>query len=198
MRIIVSFCRKNSLWPARLLFFQRVQRNETSNRTHNTFFAPLHDSPRCRRLVVLALQVEKSVNVIADKFVRPRSMKLFGLLPRDGRADVNFRHLKDALGVFRQVKGKNVGGAFVVQKLSVQRGHAPSGDQVETAFPRKGGKLRPNKVFNDFAKKRKIHSAVSLRIAKSNFQTEERIGVSMFWVRKTACLISQFSIDILP
>lgn len=120
------------------------------------------------------------MNVIADKFVRPRSMKLFGLRPRDGRADVNFRHLKDALGVFRQVKGKNVGGAFVIQKLSIQRGHAPSGNQVETAFSRKGGKLRPNNVFDDFAKKRNINLAVSLRIAKSNFQAKFGVGVSMF------------------
>ena len=124
--------------------------------------------------------MKKSMNVVADKFVRPRSVELFGLLPRDGRADVNFRHLKDALWVFRQVKGKNVGGAFVVQKLSVQCGHAPSSNQAKAAFSRKGRKLRPNKVFDDFAKKRNINSAVSLRIAKSNFQTEECIEVSMF------------------
>ena len=122
--------------------------------------------------------------MVEDEFVGPRSMKRFGLLPRDGRADVNFRHLEDALGVFRQVKGENVGGAFVLQKLSVQRGHAPSGDQVETAFSRKGRKLRPNKVFDDFAQKRNINSAVSLRIAKSNFQAEEKIGVSMFWSKR--------------
>ena len=118
--------------------------------------------------------------MVANEFVGPRCVELFGLLPRDGRADVNFRHLEYALGVFGQVKGKNVGGAFVVQELLVQRSHAPFGDQVETTFSRKVRKLRPNEVFDDFAKKGNINPAVSLRIANSNFQTEECIGVSMF------------------
>ena len=107
--------------------------------------------------------------MVSDEFILPIGVEFEGLITSDGGTYVDLRQEENALGIFSQIEGDDVGWAFVLKKLLIDGGHSLFRYQVKTGFAFELCKLLAQDVGDDLAQFSTVDVTIALRILESDF-----------------------------
>lgn len=131
-------------------------------------FRTLHFFARGGFEVVIAGEVEQSVDDVAGQLGLPGGAELAGLGDGVVEADEDFAVqgvVRGAWGVRGVVEGDDVGGAFVLEEGFVETGHFPRGDEVDAEFALCGVKMFREQMARDLPEQGQVHGARALAVA---------------------------------
>ena len=129
---------------------------------HQSVFFAFHGATLCRFKIVVALQVQNSMDHITDHLRLPRGFELLRLLATNERADEQLAMKFGWIGVG---KGDDIRRSFVPQEILIYSGHLFRPDQVNPEFVSVQPEFHLQKMTDNLADDRNSHRQLSLAIA---------------------------------